>query len=159
MRSVNWKRGRSGFLSITQRETASASVAVGMWATRKRCPSCSQPRRRRLPLAKPPLAFGRPAPGADAARCTTRFENAHGNGSKELLYRWHPWCDRRVWVREAMEKPGGLFFRCALSNSAADHELEVPAWMFDRAACAERAMLSDAPFARMAALCRPWRTS
>ena len=84
--------------------------------------------------------------------CTTRFENAHGNSSQELVYRWHPWCDRRVWVREAIEKPGGLVFRCALSDSAADRGLEVPAWMFDRAACAERAMLSDAPFARMAAL-------
>src|SRR5450755_3241284 len=30
---VSWRRDRSGFLSIRQRETASASVAVGMWAT------------------------------------------------------------------------------------------------------------------------------
>ncbi len=84
--------------------------------------------------------------------CTTRFENAHGKGSQELLYRWHPWCGRRVWVREAIEKPGGFVFRCALSDSAADRGLDIPAWMFDRAACAERAMLSGAPFARMAAL-------
>jgi hypothetical protein len=81
-----------------------------------------------------------------------RWWLTHGNGSQELLYRWHPWCGRRVWVRGAIEKPSGLVFRCALSDSAADRELEVPAWMFDRAACAERAALADAPIVGMGAL-------
>jgi hypothetical protein len=39
----SWKSDRSVFLSIMQQEAASAVAAVGLWATRKRCPSCPQP--------------------------------------------------------------------------------------------------------------------
>jgi hypothetical protein len=59
-----------------------------MWATRERCPSCPQPWRRRGPRARLPSACGWRAPDADAARCTTRFENAHRTVRRELLYRF-----------------------------------------------------------------------
>src|SRR5271168_2012318 len=131
--------------------SAVSDPPVGMWSTRLRCPHVHRPWAAGLRARRPSARDSR-APDEGGAGCTTRFENAHGNSSQELVYRWHPWCDRRVWVREAIEKPGGLVFRCALSDSVADRGLEVPAWMFDRAACAKRAMLSDAPFARMAAL-------
>src|SRR5450759_2682887 len=84
--------------------------------------------------------------------CTTRFENTHGTGFRELLYRWHPWSGLRVCVHEATDKADGIVFRCTLSGSNEDRGLEVPAWMFDRAACADQATLSANPFVDMAAL-------
>ena len=87
-----------------------------------------------------------------APRCTTRLENTHGTGFRELLYRWHPWFGLRVCVHGTIGKAGGVAFRCTLSGSDADRWLEVPAWMFDRAACADQGTLSTKPFVDMAAL-------
>jgi len=88
-----------------------------------------------------------------AARCcTTRFENTHGTGFRDLLYRWHPWSGLRVCVHRTIDKADGVVFRCTLSGSDVDRWLEVPAWMFDRAACADQATLSTNPFVDMAAL-------
>jgi hypothetical protein len=75
-------------------------------------------------------------PGAVVSRCTTRVENTHGTEFQELLYPWHPWSGLRVCVHEAIERADGIVFRCSLSGSEADRWLEVPAWMFERAACA-----------------------
>ena len=72
--------------------------------------------------------------------------------SREMLYRWHPWCGAEVWIHETIEKASGVVFRCALSRSAASRGLEVPSWMFDRAACVEREMLSVAPYVSLDAL-------
>jgi hypothetical protein len=69
---------------------------------------------------------------------------------RELLYRWHPWFGLRVCVHEAIDKADGVVFRCTLSGSDADRWLEVPAWMFDRATCADQATTN--PFVDMAAL-------
>ena len=49
-------------------------------------------------------------------------------------------------------RPDGVVFRCTLSGSDADRWLEVPAWMFDRAACADALRLTASPFVSMAAL-------
>jgi hypothetical protein len=99
-------------------------------------------------------APARPCPGTDAfgVRYTTRFENAHGTGFRELLYRWHPWFGLRVCIHGTIDKAGGVVFRCTLSGSDADRWLEVPAWMFDHTACAGQATLSTSPFVDMAAL-------
>ena len=96
----------------------------------------------------------RPCPEIDASghRCTRRFENTHGTGIRELFYRWHPWFGLRVCVHGTIDKAVGVVFRCTLSGSDADRWLEVPAWMFDRAACAGKATLSTNPFVDMAAL-------
>jgi len=80
----------------------------------------------------------------------TRLENTHGTGFRELLYRWHPWFGLRVCVHGTIGKAGGVAFRCTLSGSDADRWLEIPAWMFDRAAC--QATLTTSPFVDMAAL-------
>jgi hypothetical protein len=93
-----------------------------------------------------------PAIDASAVRCTRRFENTHGTGIRELFYRWHPWFGLRVCVHVTIDKAVGIVFRCTLSGSDADRWLEVPAWMFDRAACADKATLSTNPFVDMAAL-------
>jgi len=84
------------------------------------------------------------APGAAAHCCTTRLENAHGTEFQELLYPWHPWFGLRVGTHEAIDKSDGIVFRCSLSGSDADRWLEVPAWMFDRSACAGVRVAADA---------------
>src|SRR5262249_4483382 len=43
----------------------------------------------------------------------------------------------RIGIHEAIERPGGVVFRCDLTASDAKHWLEIPAWMFDRSACAK----------------------
>jgi hypothetical protein len=58
----------------------------------------------------------------------------------------------RVAIHEAVEKADGVVFRCTLSGSAADRWLEVPAWMFDRAACPHPPRLTASPFVSMDAL-------
>ena len=84
-----------------------------------------------------------PVQGQVRAR-TTRLANAHETEFRELLYPWHPWYGLRVSVYAAVEKSGGVIFRCNLTGSDADRWLEIPAWMFDRSACAEAHMAADA---------------
>ena len=83
--------------------------------------------------------------------CTTSFENAHGTIFRELLYPWHPWCALHVSIHEAIGKSNDLVFRCTLSGSDASRSVEIPAWMFDWAACGE-ARLATAPYVSAAAL-------
>ena len=82
----------------------------------------------------------------------TKFENAHGTMLRELLYPWHPWFELQVAIHEALEKPDGLVFRCTVSGFDADRWLEVPAWMFERAACPDHAQLTATPFIDTTAL-------
>jgi len=70
---------------------------------------------------------------------------------RELLYPRHPWFARRVAVHGAIGKSKSLVFRCTLSGSDAGRSVEIPAWMFDRTACAE-ARLTAAPYVSAAAL-------
>src|ERR1700704_6834493 len=76
------------------------------------------------------------SPGIDACgpHCTTRRRNAHGIAEYELLYPWHPWAGCLVHIHEVVEKACREVFRCSLSGQASGRWLEIPAWMFDRAA-------------------------
>jgi len=67
------------------------------------------------------------------------------------LYPWHPWCTLHVSIHEAIGKSNDLVFRCTLSGSDASRLVEIPAWMFDRAACGE-ARLTATPYVSAAAL-------
>jgi len=67
------------------------------------------------------------------------------------LYPWHPWSGSRVGIHKAVERSGGVVFRCDLKASALDRWLEIPAWVFDRAACA-RIRLEVEPRTNLAAL-------
>src|SRR5919112_549518 len=94
----------------------------------------------------PGRAVGSPTMSAGGWYCTTRYENAHRTVFRELLYPWHPWFGLQVSVHEAIKKADAVVFRCTLSGSDADRWLEVPAWMFERSACPDRARLVSAPF-------------
>ena len=67
--------------------------------------------------------------------CTTRRRNAHGTDIREVIYQWHPWRGRQIHVHQAVERAGGIVFRCNLTGTTSDRLLEIPAWMFDRAVC------------------------
>jgi len=71
-----------------------------------------------------------------ARRCTTARQNTHVIERREVLYRRHPWFGRLVHVHQMIDKPGEAVFRCNLTDCRSDRLLEVPIWMFDRAACA-----------------------
>lgn len=68
--------------------------------------------------------------------CTTKRQNTHIIDRREVLYRWHPWFGRSVYVDEVIDKLGDAVFRCKLTGDLSDRSLEVPIWMFDRTACA-----------------------
>ena len=63
-------------------------------------------------------------------------QNTHVTDQREVLYPWHPWFDKSVYVHELIDKLGDAVFRCNLTGRRSDRLLEVPVWMFDRAACA-----------------------
>jgi len=94
---------------------------------------------RRAPARTPPG----PEPGSRSRHagepyCTTRRGNAHNTDKaeeREVLYPWHPWVGCVVVVHEVIEKAGGVVLRCCRDGEATGRWLELPAWMFDRAAC------------------------
>lgn len=92
---------------------------------------------------------GRQGSNVVVVRCTTRFENAHRTVLREILYRYHPWFGRQVYVHGTVDEAGDVAFRCSLDGSQADRWLEVPAWMFDRTACPEAELLAARPFVSM----------
>ena len=85
------------------------------------------------------------------ARCTSRQHNAHVTESRVVLYRWHPWHGRAVFVFGAVTKCEQGIFRCALEQADVARPLEVPQWMFDAVACC-RIELVAMPSACMSAL-------
>src|SRR5260221_2264522 len=55
-------------------------------------------------------------------------------------------------VHKAVDKADDVVFRSTLDGSQADRWLEVPAWMFDRMACADAEPLTAQPFVSIDAL-------
>ena len=89
---------------------------------------------------------------AGGGDCTTRFENAHRTVLRQVFYPHHPWSGRQVCVHATIDKSDDVFFRCTLEGSEADRWLEIPAWMFDRAGCAQQATVTAEPFVSLDAL-------
>lgn len=107
-------------------------------------------------MAVSPFRFRVPAVGSPSCCegeqcCTTRRQNTHGTCERELLYPWHPWTGCRIYVHEVIEKNGLAVFRCSQSGSDCDRLLEVPGWMFDRAASGGW-LLASAPQVSLAAI-------
>jgi len=73
---------------------------------------------------------------AVAPRCRKQRQNAHGTEERQVLYELHPWFGRLARLHEVIEKSGGKVYRCSCDGDAVDRWLELPAWMFDRVACA-----------------------
>src|SRR2546423_5504113 len=75
------------------------------------------------------------AQGAYAPHCTRRRDNAHKIEELEVLYPWHPWFGRVVHVHEVIEQRAGGVLHGSPDGDASRRWLELPQWMFDRAAC------------------------
>ena len=67
--------------------------------------------------------------------CTTQRLNARITDEQLVLYRWHPWVGRVVVVHAIMKKASSTIARCSLGGEPSCLPLELPLWMFDRAAC------------------------
>lgn len=50
-----------------------------------------------------------------------------------MLYPWHPFYDREVTIHGERNRGDGIVFSCGILDERPT--LEVPAWMFDEAAC------------------------
>jgi hypothetical protein len=88
---------------------------------------------------------------AGGSCCTTTRQNTHKIEEREVLYRWHPWFGRVVRVDAVIEKGGGFVCRCCTAGEPSSRCLELPAWMFDRAACT-LTRSDEEPIAELAAL-------
>src|SRR5262249_20668270 len=73
--------------------------------------------------------------------------------SREVRYPWHPWFNRHVMVYEALTKGEETVCRCGFDDERNDRSLEVPAWMFEPAAC-DHVRLTDTPGVECRALAR-----
>ena len=79
--------------------------------------------------------------------CTSRQRNTHSTEAREVLYPWHPWHRRAVWIVETITSNSRAVFRCVTEQAApglATRSLEIPQWMFDAAAC-RRVCLGESP--------------
>jgi hypothetical protein len=74
-------------------------------------------------------------PSACGPHCTTRQHNTHRTEEREVVYPWHPWFGLAVFVHETMKRDGAGVLRCSQSSEDGVRCLEMPEWMFDRAAC------------------------
>jgi hypothetical protein len=92
-----------------------------------------------------------PATGVSANRDTTRQRNTHSTERRQVHYSWHPWSGQTVTVYEALTKGGQAVCRCGFDDRRNDRSLEVPAWMFDAAAC-DHLRLTDTAFVNGQAL-------
>ena len=83
--------------------------------------------------------------------CTSERSKTHVTEALEVLYPWHPWFGGTVYIHEVIERGGERSFRCDLDAKQTARCMEVPAWMFDRAACL-RVRHADVPQVEVTAL-------
>jgi hypothetical protein len=75
------------------------------------------------------------ASGGRDARSTTLQSNTHSTESRVVLYPWHPWYGRTVWVYDVRVKTQGTFVDCSLEQICEAPARQVPQWMFDPSVC------------------------
>jgi hypothetical protein len=57
--------------------------------------------------------------------------------AREEVCACHAWSGLRIGIHEAIERLGGVVFRCDLTAFDANRWLEISTWMFGRSACAK----------------------
>ena len=75
------------------------------------------------------------ARGACGCGDRSRQPNTHNTAFREVCYPWHPWFGRTVAVYEVLVKQGQSVCRCGLEEDRSRLAVEIPAWMFEAAAC------------------------
>src|SRR4029450_12506880 len=97
-----------------------------------------------------PASFRR-ARNEDAGYCTSHQSNTHSIESREVLYPWHPWFGRAVWIYATRVNYGRVVAQCGLEQQPVRPGVEVPQWMFDTAVCCQMHMARE-PVANVDAL-------
>lgn len=69
--------------------------------------------------------------------CTSHQSNTHSTESREVLYPWHPWFGRSVWIHLTRLNHGRMVAHCGLDPQHGHRGVEVPLWMFDAAVCCQ----------------------
>lgn len=80
-------------------------------------------------------AYGWPEPYEDDSHHTTGVQDAHKTCAREVIYRWHPWFGRTVWVQGELRRGGSAVLRCVRDELHWSASLEIPKWMFDAGFC------------------------
>ncbi|SDG92339.1 hypothetical protein SAMN04487974_112100, partial [Pelagibacterium luteolum] len=73
--------------------------------------------------------------------------SAHVGEEREIHYRWHPYFERKVTVRQVQQRATGQFLRV---DGPSGTIISIPGWMVDPLICAE--MRIGAPQVDLAAL-------
>jgi hypothetical protein len=89
--------------------------------------------------------------GARGGRCTSQQSNTHSTESREVLYPWHPWFGRAVWIFARRMAYGRMVVHCGLEPRHESRGVEIPQWMFDTAVCCQMRMVQE-PVASIDAL-------
>lgn len=69
--------------------------------------------------------------------CTSYQSNTHSTESREVLYPWHPWFGRVVWIYRTRLNHGRMVAHCGLKPLLEGRGVEVPLWMFDIGVCCQ----------------------
>jgi hypothetical protein len=93
---------------------------------------------RSSPGRLPPVSDSRDS-GVSAPGCTTQQRNTHIRDLREILYCFHAWHGRAVWVHASLVRRGRAVAYCSLEDENS-RVLEVPLWMLDVAACSKTAL-------------------
>jgi hypothetical protein len=102
---------------------------------------CSHRRRSRV-LLNP--GYADRALDEAASRRTTTQRNAQKTEDRRVWYRHHPLYGREVFVEcEVARGRGTASLRCKAPSDDRRERLEIPAWMFDRGACARMQLGSE----------------
>jgi hypothetical protein len=70
---------------------------------------------------------------------TTQQRHTHIRDLREILYCFHAWHGRAVWVHASLVRRGRAVAYCSLEDENS-RVLEVPLWMLDVAACSKTAL-------------------
>src|ERR1700693_4777681 len=98
-----------GLTDSPVRRVQLVSADHSAWATRVLIRPLASVRQRR---STPHRACTGQAPGEGGECCTSHQQHTHSTESREVLYPWHPWFGRFVWVHETRLCQGQLVARC-----------------------------------------------
>jgi len=89
--------------------------------------------------------------GEFASGRTNQQHKTHKTDFREIYYPWHPLHKQRVSVHFELHGRDGVVVRCGPYGGAGHRGFDIPAWMFDRAACSAM-VLSTVPAVDLKAL-------
>ena len=107
----------------------------------------------------PGLACDSPGPNEGAGDCRTLRHKTHSTRTGDeltVVYAWHPWAGRLVYIHDVVDRAIGASARCSLIGVPDARVQELPIWMLEAAACRSVRLTCEpiVPLAAFAALQR-----